>query len=210
MGGAIGFSSEPNRGSTFWIVLPLVAASEREPQAAVPSGDLKGTRVLVVDDLDLNRRVIGAQLRQWGILFEATASGADGLRMLRAAARRGEPYHIAVLDFLMPEMDGETLGRLIREDPTLNDVAQVMLTSGGQRGDAERFLTAGFSAYLVKPVARPKHLYSALLRARYRSAPETAARIAEPVRTAPAVASMTAKRTGDDSAGALPNSSRRG
>ena len=72
--------------------------------------------------------------------------------MLREAAETGDPFHLVILDQIMPEMDGEALGRAIKADPTLKDTVLVMLTSWGRRGDAARVKEIGFSAYLTKPV----------------------------------------------------------
>jgi CheY-like chemotaxis protein len=88
-------------------------------------------------------------------------SALEALAALRIAQERGHPFHIAILDHLMPEMDGEQLGRAIKADPQLRQIALVMLTSSGQKSDATRFKRAGFGAYLVKPV-RSKHLMGAL------------------------------------------------
>jgi two-component system, sensor histidine kinase and response regulator len=89
------------------------------------------------------------------------SSGAQALQVLRAAAQDGDPFRVAILDMHMPEMDGEMLGREIKEDAALRDTALVMMTSGGVRGDASRVAQVGFAAYLVKPV-RQSQLYDCL------------------------------------------------
>jgi signal transduction histidine kinase/DNA-binding response OmpR family regulator len=165
MGGVLRVDSEVGKGSRFWIELPVTVAPAVDEGPETSEG-LAGTRVLVVDDLDVNRRALELQLGRWGIVCETAASGVEALERLRHAVEQQRLHDVAILDYLMPEMDGEQLGRLIRQNPRFDPLALIMLTSSGQRDEADRFLKNGFAAYLMKPVARVKTLRSALLRAR--------------------------------------------
>src|SRR6202012_1420321 len=78
--------------------------------------------------------------------------GPAALACLRDAVSAGNPFQLAVLDMMMPGMDGAALGAAILADDTLQSTQLVMMTSLGQRGDAARFKKMGFAAYLVKPV----------------------------------------------------------
>lgn len=164
MGGEMGLVSEAGRGSTFWFTLPAKAAPA---ELAVPTAvtGVTGTRILIVDDLEINRRVLRAQLTRWKLKHESASSGAMALTMMRAAVEAGKPYHVALVDYLMPEMDGERLAREIFREPSLSSTALIMLTSGSQRGDATRLLAAGFAGFLIKPVVRPAQLLDAINRA---------------------------------------------
>lgn len=164
MGGRIGVADRVGGGSTFWFTLP--APTERTPceSASVEIETIKGSRILIVDDIEVNRRVLGLQLRCWGLHHQSVDSGAAALAALRAAAQEGRPFHIALLDHLMPEMDGEMLGREIFADPVLRSTALILVTSGSHRGDAKRFLDLGFSGFLLKPVVRPVQLLGILAR----------------------------------------------
>ena len=74
--------------------------------------------------------------------------------MLYAAAAEKDPYTIAIIDRIMPEVDGEALGRKIKSDPSLSQTKLIMMTAVGLRGDAARFKEVGFSAYFTKPFKR--------------------------------------------------------
>ena len=151
MGGSIGVSSKPEEGSTFWFTLPLPL--DPEP-AIVPTlgTSLADVRVLIVDDDEVSRRVLAEQISSWGVRADAWASGEEGLTALRRAHADGQPYQIAILDYQMPAVDGEMLGRDIKSDPALKDTVLVMLSSLGQVSDEERISQAGFAAYMLKPV----------------------------------------------------------
>ena len=160
MGGAIGISSVPGQGSTFWFTLrlPLDRAAPAIPSHVV---DLTGYRMLVVEDNEVNRRILREQLRSREIRFDIAGSAAEALKLLRAAGATGDPYQVAMLDFMMPEMDGEMLGRAIKADPLLRDTRLIMLSSAGMRSDFARLRDAGFAAYLTKPV-KPSLLFDTL------------------------------------------------
>jgi CheY-like chemotaxis protein len=151
LGGEIGADSLEGQGSTFWFSLPLeldLEAGEPEP---LPSAELHDARVLIVDDLEVNRRLLEERLSNRGIRHGSCKGGREALAALQAEAASGDPYDIAILDYQMPDMDGERLGREIKADPAIRDTVLVMLTSVGRQGDALRLREAGFAAYLIKP-----------------------------------------------------------
>jgi signal transduction histidine kinase/DNA-binding response OmpR family regulator/HPt (histidine-containing phosphotransfer) domain-containing protein len=151
MGGRISVTSVEGKGSTFSVSIPLkiaVAPADTHPSAV----DLHGVRVLCVDDNATNLQVMKEQLGKHGVRCETLRSGKTLLATLHAARGNGDPFRVVVLDFQMPDVDGEALGRMIKADPVLKDTPLMMLTSVGFRGDVKRLSEAGFAGYLVKPV----------------------------------------------------------
>ena len=155
MGGAIGAESRLGEGSTFWFELPLPLDTQTQPEPA-PAAELPGTRVLIVDDDDVNRRVLHEQVVRWGMRDSSCAGGEQGLQVLRDAHLDGDPYEVAIIDHHMPGMDGCTLAAIIKSDPALGGTVVVMLTSIGY--SSEMRSGAQCDAYLVKPVRQSQLL----------------------------------------------------
>jgi PAS domain S-box-containing protein len=155
MGGRMWVESQVGQGSTFHFTVHAQATSAPTHaylQEVQP--DLRGRRMLVVDDNDTNRRILSLQAQAWGMLAHDTASPFEALEKVR----RGERYDVAVLDMQMPDMDGLALALEIHGvEPTL---PLVMLTSFGQREwDTD---TVEFAAILIKPI-KASQLYNVLV-----------------------------------------------
>ncbi|HEX7168198.1 MAG TPA: response regulator, partial [Acidimicrobiales bacterium] len=163
MGGEIGADSEFGRGSRFWFRLPMVLA-ENPPEPFVPRPDLAGLRALVVDDNQVNRRVVCEMVSKWGVKGEAVDGARSAIDAAVTAAAAGKPFDVAILDFHMPGMDGIELASVLASDPSTGQPRLVMLTSAPSRGDASRAQAAGVLGYITKPIRRGA-LYAVLAQA---------------------------------------------
>ncbi len=152
MGGQIGVKSKEGKGSTFWFTAILEKQPEGKKEIVIVPKDIRGKHILIVDDNATSRFVLREQLKLWGCTYGEASSGTQALEELRLAMVGNDPFEIAIIDMQMPEMDGETLGRKIKQDPDLKNTILVLLTSMGKRGDAKRIEEKGFAAYLTKPV----------------------------------------------------------
>lgn len=170
MGGNIGVESKAdvgaqgaaNSGSSFWFTLPAAVAA---PTADVQTGTGRataGAKVLIVDDIELNRHVMTHLLSKWDLAFDCALSGADALRLLRSAVAAGQPYHVAIVDHYMPDMDGEGLAQAIQSDSQLADTKLILFSSATLSGDREKLRRAGFTELLQKPLTRPSVLLDAI------------------------------------------------
>jgi PAS domain S-box-containing protein len=157
MGGSMQVESRLGEGSTFRFMLPL-PVDEQPCPTPVPIVDLAGLRVLIVDDNEVNRRVVHEQISSWGMRNGSFASGDEALQALRTAKASGDPYQIAIADYQMPEMDGAALAAIIKADPAIKDTVVVMLTSVGHWRDVSGLEGASIDAWLVKPVRHSRLL----------------------------------------------------
>jgi len=152
MGGESGVSSVDGAGSTFWFTAHLGISTGQNKTRPPPLASIQGRRILIVDDNATNRKVLMGQLARFGVAAHSACSAEEALAMLRAAAGTGDGYELALLDYQMPNCDGEELGQIICSDAALHSTRLVLLTSSGQRNDAYRFAKLGFAGYLLKPV----------------------------------------------------------
>jgi signal transduction histidine kinase/DNA-binding response OmpR family regulator len=165
MGGKIWVESEVGRGSEFHFRARLgkARAKPAEPGTLSPMVNLRGVKVLVVDDNRTNRRILEAMLRRWEMIVTSMEGAEEALEQLCVALEAGEPFELILTDMHMPRMDGFALVERIRQRPELSTATIMMLTSAGHRGDAARCEELGVSAYLLKPI-RQSELWEAVVR----------------------------------------------
>jgi signal transduction histidine kinase/CheY-like chemotaxis protein len=173
MGGEIGVRSVAGKGSTFWFNARLEKQTgSSEPPPSIHFRDLLDLRVLVVDDNATNRQILRHRLFAWKMQKGSAGTGFEALELLRAAARDGRPYDLALLDMQMPEMDGMTLARAIKADPAIASTRLIVLTSMGRVHTQAELKAAGIEAYLVKPVKQSR-LFDCLVSVLGHAAAET-------------------------------------
>jgi CheY-like chemotaxis protein len=119
-------------------------------------------RILVVDDNPINRRLLEARLKVWGMQPDVAEDGRQALGALSRAAHAGSAYPLALLDVQMPGLDGFSVAAEVKGHPQLAVTRLLLLTSAGQRGDATRCREIGLEGYLTKP-AREAELREALV-----------------------------------------------
>jgi len=165
MGGRIWVESELGVGSRFHFTVRLGTTVPNEVVVEIPGAPaiLRGVKVLILDDNRTNRRILEGLVKRWGMNPTATADGEIALSALSAAFEANDPYGLILTDMHMPKMDGFTFVEHVKERPELCTATIMMLTSGGQRGDATRCGELGISAYLLKPV-RQSELREAIQR----------------------------------------------
>jgi PAS domain S-box-containing protein len=162
MGGRIWLESELGRGSVFHFVLPFEIRTTSTTSTHRALKDLRGMRVLIVDDNATNRRILEETLHRWGMQPTVVDGGAAAMHAFDYSLRSGGPFRLALIDFQMPDIDGFGLAELIRKRPEFDTTAILMLSSVGHRSDAVRSRQMGISAYLTKPV-RQSVLLDAIL-----------------------------------------------
>lgn len=167
MGGDISLESLEGKGSTFSAVLvfPLDDSAETS-RYAVPGTDvLRGLHVLIVDDGDINRRVMREIMENEGCRVAEASHGDEAVRLVGQSS----PFDIILVDNYLPDTDGLTLGPQLR---THSNALLAVHSSIGQRGDASRFEHAGFDVYAIKPMT-PNELVELLCLARARQLAST-------------------------------------
>ncbi|TWT79877.1 Signal transduction histidine-protein kinase BarA [Planctomycetes bacterium CA13] len=157
MGGTLHVESEEGKGTTFWFMIPLAVAQEQHE----PGGELRtlsGTRVLVVDDNEVNRRILAEIFSHWGFRATMVQGGEQALAKLQEADHAVAPYDLAVLDCMMPGMDGFELAEQIRKRFPNMKTELIMLSSANMPDIDSHWKTLGIARYMTKPVVQSELL----------------------------------------------------
>jgi two-component system sensor histidine kinase/response regulator len=159
MGGKIEVDSQPGQGSTFSFTARFRRSSKRGAAGAGESSDrLDNLRVLIVDDNVTNQHILEEWLRSWRMRPTAVGDGAAAVDALRQAMEAGAPYSLVLLDGRMPDGDGLTVARRIREHVDISRMRIILLPSEDSSINIASSREMGINAYLLKPVQQSELL----------------------------------------------------
>lgn len=160
MGGKLTVESELGKGSVFTIQLSLPLSeinSEREMRTIQQSVKLPN-RVLVVDDNEVNCQVLEGILGHWGIDVRCVRSGEAALVAIRQSFKESTPFDLALIDYHMPNMDGEKLVKRIRQNADWDSLPLIMLSSSDQSAELSARLAEQVHSQLLKPIKQDELL----------------------------------------------------
>ena len=164
MDGEIWVESEPGEGSTFSFTATFGPGKERAKRRFATSPDMRGMKVMVVDDNSTSREIFQDMLESFSFDVTLAASGKEGLVEIEKAPE-GKPFELVIMDWKMPGMDGIEAARRIKQHPSLKHIpAIIMATAYGREDVMRRAEQLGLEGFLLKPVS-PSVLFDAIMQA---------------------------------------------
>jgi len=163
MGGRIWVESAAGRGSTFHFTGQFGLGRNAGAARWAEFARLRNLPALVVDDNATNRHFLVEVLRRWKMIPTEAEGGQHALDLLEQSKQARNPFAVILLDSQMPDVNGFTVAESVKRDPELAGAVILMLTSGGQQGDAARCRQLGIAGYLMKPVKQSEILEAVLL-----------------------------------------------
>jgi two-component system sensor histidine kinase/response regulator len=164
MGGTLQAESREGEGSTFSFELPVEEAAWDEASRGISLRTLANKKVLVVDDLPTNRRLLHHNLNAWRMSVDEAESGAEALTRMREAALAGQPYELVLTDMDLPQMNGLVLSRLIKCDRELASSRIIIITAVAERIEPSMLRVVGIDECLTRPV-KQSILFDAIAKA---------------------------------------------
>jgi len=155
--GTISVSSTLGEGSTFTVTLTYAAAEEHEPaQEAAIASSLASGRILIVEDNQVNQKLVSTLLQKNGYTVSIAGNGVEALQLLER-----EEFRLILMDVQMPILDGLETTRLIRSHTRWQSIPIIAMTARAMEGDKQSCLSAGMNGYISKPI-HAAHLLSVI------------------------------------------------
>jgi CheY-like chemotaxis protein len=171
MGGDIWVESEPGRGTTFSFTAEFGLGTEQAKKRYMPAPDLRGMKVLVVDDNATSRDILREMLDSFSFEVSLAASGAEGIAELEAADK-DKPFELVIMDWKMPGIDGVEASRRIKNHTGLSKIpAIILVTAYGREEIMKQVEDLGFEGFLLKPIT-PSILFDTIMQAFGETVPE--------------------------------------
>ncbi|WP_262692961.1 response regulator [Kordiimonas aestuarii] len=152
MGGAISVSSKEGTGTVFRFNVYMARADSMADRLMPDVDELKGLKLLVVDDSRVAQEIVAEQLAPYGMVVEMVSRAKAALERLGAAKAEGHAFDLLLTDYCMPEMDGRALVQAVRDDPAIGSMPIVLATSSPKKGDGSFMRQIGVRGYLTKPL----------------------------------------------------------
>jgi signal transduction histidine kinase/DNA-binding response OmpR family regulator len=162
MNGRMNVTSIFGEGSKFCFSIPLQLDKSRN-SPAIDTTEAAGKRVLIIDDIEVNRSILTQQTESWGMIATSCENGIEGLKCLRDAAEKNSPYDLILLDYLMPGMNGEEFAYMANANPKFDTPPILMLSSCDQPLSSDVLSKIGVVSFLMKPV-RENRLYKTIIK----------------------------------------------
>ena len=171
MGGDIWVESEPGQGTTFSFTAEFGLGKEKTKKRYRPAPDLRGMKVLVVDDNATSRDILREMLESFSFSVSVAASGAEGITELENADK-DKPIELVIMDWKMPGMDGIEASKLIKSHQELSKIpAIVLVTAYGREEVMLQTEGVGLQGFLLKPI-NPSILFDTIMQAFGEAVPE--------------------------------------
>ncbi|MGD9225197.1 MAG: response regulator [Desulfobacterales bacterium] len=171
MGGEIWVESQPGQGSIFSFTANFGLRKEKTKKRFKPSKDLRGMKVLVVDDNATSREILKDMLESFTFEVSVAASGPAGITELEDA-NEDKPFELVIMDWKMPGMDGIEASKRVKSHTGLSKIpAIVMVTAYGREEVMQQAEAVGLEGFLLKPVS-PSMLFDATMQAFGEAVPE--------------------------------------